>query len=184
MKGTLLVHNGCQDAVATALETHDCFETVCRELGEWTCDDADRIRSWGPDRKVDVEACFPELLRWVRDLWTPDRDAPGAGPRPHAPPGRLGGPGGRRGLPRACHIRGLARGGDPGPGFLDRPHQSPAVPAGTPVVVLGTEHRGLRCRVGCSSPGCHDQTACEGAVQCYSTHSFRWFSRDPVNPSV
>ncbi|MYD91544.1 MAG: transposase [Caldilineaceae bacterium SB0662_bin_9] len=80
LKGTLLAHNGCQDSVAMALEGHGRFETVRRELREWTCDDADRIRAWGPDQEVDVEACFPELLRWVRDLWTPDRDAPAAEP--------------------------------------------------------------------------------------------------------
>ncbi len=45
---------------------------------EWTCDDADRMRSWGPETEVDVEACFPERLRWVRALWTPARDAPEA----------------------------------------------------------------------------------------------------------
>ena len=78
LKGTLLAHNGCQDSVAAALELHGCFETVCRELREWTCDDANRIRSWGPDREVDVEACFPELLRWVRELWTPTREVPAA----------------------------------------------------------------------------------------------------------
>ncbi|MCY4520756.1 MAG: transposase, partial [Caldilineaceae bacterium] len=76
VKGTLLAHNGCQDSVAAALEAHGCFETLRRELREWTCDDADRIRSWGPETEVAVEACFPELLRWVRDLWPPDRDAP------------------------------------------------------------------------------------------------------------
>lgn len=63
-----------------ALEGHGGFETVRRELREWTYDDADRIRSWGPDQEVDTEACFPELLRWVRALWTPDRDAPDAKP--------------------------------------------------------------------------------------------------------
>ncbi len=63
-------------AVAATLEMHGCFETVRRELREWTCDDADRIRSWGPETDVDVAACFPELLRRVRALWTPDRDAP------------------------------------------------------------------------------------------------------------
>ncbi len=71
MKGTLLAHNGCQDAVAAALETHGYFETVRRELREWTCDDADRILSWGPATEVDAAACFPELLCWVRALWTP-----------------------------------------------------------------------------------------------------------------
>ena len=57
--------------MAAALESHGCFETVRRELWEWTCDDADRILSWGPGQEVDVAACFPELLRWVRALWTP-----------------------------------------------------------------------------------------------------------------
>ncbi len=80
LKGTLLAHNGCQDSVAAALELHGCFETVRRELRAWTCDDADRIRSWGPETEVDVEACFPELLGWVRELWTPDGDAPAAAP--------------------------------------------------------------------------------------------------------
>ena len=74
VKGTLPAHNGGQDSLAAALEMHGCFETVRRELREWTCDDADRIRSWGPE--TEVEACFPERLRWVRALWTPDRDAP------------------------------------------------------------------------------------------------------------
>ena len=74
LKGTLLAHNGCQDSVAVALEPHGCFETVRRALREWTYDDTDRIRSWRPDQEVDVEACFPELLRWVRELWTPDGD--------------------------------------------------------------------------------------------------------------
>ena len=70
VKGTLLAHNGCQDSVAAALEAHGCFETVRRELREWTCDDADRIGSWGPGAEVDAGACFPELLGWVLDLWT------------------------------------------------------------------------------------------------------------------
>ncbi len=60
------------------LEPHGCFETLRRELREWTNDDADRIRSWGPDREVDVAACFLERLRCVRDLWTSDRSAPEA----------------------------------------------------------------------------------------------------------
>ena len=30
-----------------------------------------RLLSWGPGQEVDVAACFPELLRWVRELWTP-----------------------------------------------------------------------------------------------------------------
>ena len=50
---------------------HGHYETVRRELREWTYDDADRIRSWGPGTEVDAAACFPELLRWVLDLWTP-----------------------------------------------------------------------------------------------------------------
>ena len=74
LKGTLLAHNGCQDSVAMALEGHGGFETMRRELREWTYDDADHIRAWGPDQEVDVEACFPELLRWVRELWTPCQD--------------------------------------------------------------------------------------------------------------
>ena len=71
VKGTLLAHNGCQDSAVAALEMHGCYETVRRELREWTCDDADRIRSWGPETEVDAAACFPELLRWVLALWTP-----------------------------------------------------------------------------------------------------------------
>ncbi len=43
VKSMLLVHNGCQDAVAADLETHGGFETLRRELREWTSDDADRI---------------------------------------------------------------------------------------------------------------------------------------------
>ena len=50
---------------------HGRFETVRRELREWTCDDVDRICSWGPATEVDAAACFPDLLRWVRALWTP-----------------------------------------------------------------------------------------------------------------
>ena len=79
MKGTLLAHNGCQDAVAAALETHGCFETV-RRVREWTCADADRILSWGPATEVDAAACFPELLRWVRVLWTPGAREAGTEP--------------------------------------------------------------------------------------------------------
>ena len=82
LKGTLPAHNGCQDSVAMALEPHGCFETLRRELREWTNDDADRIRSWGPDREVDVAACFLERLRCVRDLWTSDRSVPEAEARP------------------------------------------------------------------------------------------------------
>ena len=40
--GLLLACNGFQDSVAAALEAHGCFETVCRELQEWTRDAADR----------------------------------------------------------------------------------------------------------------------------------------------
>ena len=80
LKGTGLSHNGCQDSVALALEAHGGFETMRRVLREWTYDDADRIRSWGPGQEVDVEACFPERLRWVRDLWTCDRETPDAPP--------------------------------------------------------------------------------------------------------
>ena len=47
VKGTILAHNGCQDSMAAALDMHGHHETVRRELREWTCDDADRIRSWG-----------------------------------------------------------------------------------------------------------------------------------------
>ena len=75
VKGTLLAHNGCQDAVAAALEAHGGFETLRRELREWTCDDGDRILSWGPATEVDAAACFPELLRWVQALWTPCGEA-------------------------------------------------------------------------------------------------------------
>ena len=74
VKGTILAHNGCQDSVVAALEMHGCHETVRRELREWTCDDADRVVSWGPGTEVDAEACFPELLRWVLVLWTPEAD--------------------------------------------------------------------------------------------------------------
>ena len=80
VKGTILAHNGCQDSTAAALAMHGCHETVRRELREWTCDDADRIRSWGPGTEVEVEACFPELLRWVLALWTPEPEADGTGP--------------------------------------------------------------------------------------------------------
>ncbi len=80
LKGTLLAHNGCQDSVAMALEGHGGFETVRRELREWTYDDGDRILSWGPEQEVAVEACFPELLRWVRALWTPCPDTPDGEP--------------------------------------------------------------------------------------------------------
>ena len=71
VKGAVLAHNGCQDSTAAALDMHGCFETLRRELREWTCDDADRLRSWGPGTEVDAAACFPELLRWVLALWTP-----------------------------------------------------------------------------------------------------------------
>ena len=71
VKGAVLAHNGCQDSTAVALEMHGHYETVRRELREWTYDDADRIHSWGPGTEVDAAACFPELLRWVLDLWTP-----------------------------------------------------------------------------------------------------------------
>ena len=71
VKGAVLAHNGCQDSTAVVLEMHGHYETVRRELREWTYDDADRIRSWGPGTEVDAAACFPELLRWVLDLWTP-----------------------------------------------------------------------------------------------------------------
>ena len=50
---------------------HGGFESLRRELREWTCDDADRLVSWGPGTEVDAAACFPELLRWILDLWTP-----------------------------------------------------------------------------------------------------------------
>ena len=53
---------------------HGLFETLRRELREWTCDDADRLRSWGPGTEVDAAAGFPELLRRVLDLWTPGED--------------------------------------------------------------------------------------------------------------
>ena len=74
VKGTILAHNGCQDSAAAVLEAHGCFETVRRELREWTCDDADRIVSWGPEAEVDAGACFPELPGWVLDLWTSGRE--------------------------------------------------------------------------------------------------------------
>ena len=126
LKGTLLAHNGCQDSVALALEAHGGFETVRRELREWTYDDADRILSWGPDQAVAVEACFPELLRWVRALWTPCRDAPDAeaplvlalDPTYHRDAG-------------ACPVRPGAGqpqtvAADCGPGLASRPALSPA----------------------------------------------------------
>ncbi len=71
VKGTVLAHNGCLDSTAAALDMHGGFETLRRELREWTCDDADRLVSWGPGTEVDAAACFPELLRWILDLWTP-----------------------------------------------------------------------------------------------------------------
>ena len=75
VKGTLLAHNGCQDAVAAALEAHGRFETVRRDLREWTCDDADRILSWGPETEVDAAACLRRLLArnrlWARVWLTP-----------------------------------------------------------------------------------------------------------------
>ena len=60
LRGMLLTGNGGQNSVAAALEAHGGFETVRRELQEWTCDDVDRICSWGPGQKVDVTACFPD----------------------------------------------------------------------------------------------------------------------------
>ena len=80
VKGTLLAHNGCQDSTAVALESHGRCETVRRELREWTCDDADRILSWGPETEVDAAACFPELLRWVLAWWTPGAEDSGMEP--------------------------------------------------------------------------------------------------------
>ena len=71
VKGAILAHNGCQDSTVVALEMHGRYETLRRELREWTYDDADRIVSWGPGTEVDAAACFPELLRWVLALWTP-----------------------------------------------------------------------------------------------------------------
>ena len=80
LRGLLLACNGCRDSVAAALEAHGRFETVRRELREWTCDDGDRICSWGPATEVDAAACFPELLRWVQALWTPCEEGDGTEP--------------------------------------------------------------------------------------------------------
>ncbi len=161
LKGTLLAHNGGQDSVATAPEPHGCFETVRRALREWTYDDTDRVRAWGPDREVDVEACFPELLGWVRALWTPDGDAPEAAAplvlaldptyhrdawvvlvvsvvyREHA-------------IPVAWHIvAAQARGSWVAHfGRLLLRQLAPAVPVGTPVHVLGSRELG-------GGPGTH-----------------------------
>ena len=66
--------------MAATLEAHGCFETVRRELREWTCDDGNRIGSWVPEMEVDAAACFPELLRWVRALWTPCEEEAGTEP--------------------------------------------------------------------------------------------------------
>ena len=105
VKGAVLAHNGCQDSTAAALDMHGRFETLRRELREWTCDDADRLRSWGPGTEVDAAACFPELLRRVLDLWTPGADDSATEPSlilaldPTQPAGRVGGAGGQRGLP-------------------------------------------------------------------------------------
>ena len=63
-----------------SLESHGRFETLRRDLWEWTCDDGDRILSWGPATEVDAAACFPELLHWVRDLWTPGAGEAGTEP--------------------------------------------------------------------------------------------------------
>ena len=80
VKGTILAHNGCLDSTAAAVEMHGRFETLRRELREWTCDDADRPVSWGPGTEVDAAACFPELLGWVLDLWTPGEGDPATEP--------------------------------------------------------------------------------------------------------
>ena len=156
VKGTLLAHNGCQASVAAALEMHGCFETVRRELREWTCDDADRIRSWEPDQEVDVEACFPELLGWVRALWTPDRDAPAEA----APLVLAIDPTHHRdvwvalvvsvvyrepALPVAWHVvAAQARGSWIAPLNRLLRRLAPAVPAGTPVHVLCDQGLGRR----------------------------------------
>ena len=63
---------GSQDSVATVLEAHSRFETARRELWGWTYADTDRMAT----QEVDVEACFPELLGWVRELWTYRRGTP------------------------------------------------------------------------------------------------------------
>ncbi len=154
VKGTLLAHNGCQDSEA-ALEVHGCFETVRRELREWTCDDADRIVSWGPGAEVDAGACFPELLGWVLDLWTSgseplvlaldpthQRDEwvalVGVAYREYA-------------LPVAWHVVG-ADAPESWIGHFRRllGQLAPAVPAGTPVHVLcdrGLDSRALWVRI-------------------------------------
>ena len=50
---------------------HGRFETLRRELREWTCDYADRIRSWGPGTEVHV-LCDRGL--GSRDLWARIRE--------------------------------------------------------------------------------------------------------------
>ena len=67
----------------------------------------------------------------VDALWGGCRPGlPGPGPGPHAPPGRMGGPGGERGVPPAGAAGGLACGGRPGPGVLAHTLLSPAAAVG------------------------------------------------------
>ncbi len=69
--GTVVAENGCQDAVTAALGPQGNPHTRRRALRECLYDDGDRITSWGSGQELDVELCFPALLRWVRAWWVP-----------------------------------------------------------------------------------------------------------------
>lgn len=65
--GVILAQSICQNAVITALLVEGSWHALRQYLREWLYDGADKAAPCLT--QVDVEACFPALLRWVLAWW-------------------------------------------------------------------------------------------------------------------
>jgi hypothetical protein len=65
--GTILANSACQSAVVEALVVYGKRHALRQRLREWLCDGKDRAKPC--QTELEVEACFPTLLRWVLSMW-------------------------------------------------------------------------------------------------------------------
>jgi hypothetical protein len=65
--GTVLAKSACLSAVVIELLDLLSAQTTRQRLREWLRNGRDKARPC--DAQVDVQACFPVLLRWVVQWW-------------------------------------------------------------------------------------------------------------------
>jgi hypothetical protein len=79
--GTILAGSACQNAVLTALWSVGQWDALRRTLREWLYDGADKAAPCST--QVEVQTCFPFLLRWLLSAWSGKQLVLGLDPTGH-----------------------------------------------------------------------------------------------------